>query len=213
MEQTATTAGLRAKTLECVDFTKQLLLNPAQIFRNLSKTGGYSDPLMRIVSMGLLAGIVKIFVTFFYMINGASVGLFTALSAVLFVPITLIAFCYGGSFLLFIAMKALGADSEIETAFRVCAQISGIAPIAVIALAIPYAGNLIMLALLAYLLITAAIEVYQLSSNTAWMIFGISCVLLAILSLGSEFRNRHQATSAEPAPATLVCPALQPDAH
>ncbi|MCD6525414.1 MAG: YIP1 family protein [Desulfuromonas sp.] len=200
------TDSLQQKLVDSVKFALQLIREPATTFRNMARHGGFIEPLLFMATVGLIAGIFKVLVTFYYMANGASVPLLTALSSVIIVPITVITYGYIGAFLLSIIMKYLGCDSNLETAFRVCAYLSVISPIAVIALAIPYVGNFLILGILAYLLVTAAVEVYQLNSNTAAMVFGIGFAVLALLAGVTEYRNRDQATPSM-APVAIESPA------
>nr|WP_320114655.1 YIP1 family protein [uncultured Desulfuromonas sp.] len=197
---------LRQKTLETLLFIKEVLLNPANQFRNMPRQGGFIEPLIAIAALGLLAGILRVLVTFYYMVNGAEVGLFTALSSIITTPITVVAFCYIGAFLLSVAMKLLGADSSLETAFRVTSYLAIVSPAAVILTAIPYIGNIVVLAVLAYLLVIAAIEVYQLKSNTAWMVFGIGFAALALLSVVSDYRRQPQPDTVQPAAIETQAP-------
>ena len=186
-----TTGGFSGMLRATLDFIRQMLLAPAAQLRDMEKSGGFTEPVLLIVRLGLLAGVVRIFVTFYHMANGASVGLLRALSAVLFVPVSLLAISYIAAFLLWLVMRLLGRDSDLETAFRVVAHLCALAPVAVLALAIPYLGNLLLFAALAYLLVIAAIEVYQLGSNTAWAVFGVGCALLALFAVAAEYRARQ----------------------
>ncbi|NCC35675.1 MAG: YIP1 family protein, partial [Chloroflexia bacterium] len=136
-----TTGGFSGMLRATLDFIRQMLLAPAAQLRDMEKSGGFTEPVLLIVRLGLLAGVVRIFVTFYHMANGASVGLLRALSAVLFVPVSLLAISYIASFLLWLVMRLLGRDSDLETAFRVVAHLCALAPVAVLALAIPYLGN------------------------------------------------------------------------
>lgn len=207
IEATCSEGGIKQKLINTLLFGKQILLNPATVFRNMSRQGGFTEPLIFIATMGLITGVVKILVTFYYMANGASVSLLTALSAIIITPITLIVFSYIGAFLLSIIMKFLDCDSNVETAFRVAAYLTIISPIAVFILPIPYIGNLVILGILSYLMVAAAIEVYQLNSNTARMFFGLGIAIIALFAIGSEYWTQHSTIVAtKPAPATIEIP-------
>jgi len=201
---------LRQKTLETLRFIKQVLLDPATQFRHMPRQGGFIEPLIAITALGLLAGVVRVLVTFYYMVNGAEVGLFTALSSIITTPITVVAFCYIGAFLLSVIMKLVGADPSLEIAFRVTSYLAIVSPAAVILAAIPYVGNIVVLAILAYLLVIAAVEVYQLNSNTAWKVFGIGAVALVLLSVVSDYRQQPQPQSVQPAAVDVL---VVPDVH
>lgn len=186
------TGNLQQKLISALQFGLQILRDPATTFRNMSRHGGFIDPLLFMLAAGFIAGLLKVFVTFYYMANGASVTLFTALSSLVIVPISVVSFGYISAFLLSIVMKYLGCDSRLEISFRVCAYLSAISPLAVIALAIPYFGNILILGIFAFLLVTAAVEVYQLNSSTATMVFGISFAVLAVIATTAEYRSRTQ---------------------
>lgn len=198
--------GMKQKLVNTLLFGKQILLDPATVFRNMPRQGGYSEPLLFMASIGLVSGILKVLVTFYFMANGAKIGLLSALSALIIMPILVIALGYIGAFLLSLIMHVVGCDENLELAVRVTSYLSIISPIAVVVLPLPYFGNLLIFGILTYLLVTAGIEVYQLSGNTAWLVFGLSIGALALLSLGSEIVTRHAATAQVP-PAPISCPA------
>lgn len=206
MENTSCSCtGLKQKLINTVLFGKQILLDPAKVFRNMPRQGGFSDPLLFMACVGLIAGVLKILVTFYFMANGAQVTLLGALSPIVTMPITVIALGYIGAFLLSVIMRITGCDDDLELALRVTSYLSIIAPIAIVVLPIPYVGNLLVFGILAYLLVAAGIEVYQLSGNNAWLVFGLSIGVLALLSLGSEIVTRHAEKTAAPTP--ISCPA------
>ncbi len=192
--------GIKQKLINTLLFGKQILLDPATVFRNMPRQGGYSDPLLFMVCVGFIAGVLKVLVTFYFMTNGAQVTLLSALAALIIMPIIVVALGYIGAFLLSMTMHFVGGDDNLELAVRVISYLSIVSPIAVVVLPIPYVGNLLIFGVLAYLLVTAGIEVYQLSGNTAWLVFGISIGALALLALGSEIVTRHSATPQAAAP-------------
>jgi len=117
-----------------------------------------------------------------------------------------VAFCYIGAFLLSIVIKLLGGDPSLELAFRVTSYLAIVSPAAVILAAIPYIGSVVILAILAYLLVMAAIEVYQLNSTTAWKVFGIGFAALALLSVVSDFQQQPRPETIQPATIELQAP-------
>jgi hypothetical protein len=205
MEETeCNSTGIKQKIISTLLFGKQLLLNPAKTFRNMPREGGFSEPLITLATIGFISGILKVFVNFCFMANGARIGLFTALSALIIMPIIVIGLGYLGAFLLSMLMRLVGSEDNLELALRVTAYLAIISPVAVVILPIPYAGNLVLFAILAYLLVAAGIEVYQLNSNTAWLLFGLGVGLLALLSLGSEITTRLPAPTKQ---TVTICPA------
>jgi hypothetical protein len=213
MDDTCCSGGsIKQKFINTVLFGKQILLNPATVFRNMQRQGGYTDPLLFMATIGFIAGALKVLVTFYFMANGAKVALTSALAALVIMPIIVIGLGYLGAFLLSVIMHFIGGDDNIELALRVTSYLSIITPIAVVVLPIPYFGNLLVFGILTYLLVTAGIEVYLLSSKTAWLVFGLGLGVLALLSLGSQIVTRHSAS-----PQTITstyCPAAcQSRAH
>lgn len=201
--------GIKQKLIETLLFGKQILLDPATVFRNMSKQGGFTDPLLFMAAMGLMAGIAKVLVTFYYMANGAAVSLLSALAALVIMPVTVVACGYLAAFLLSVVMKFLGGDSQLETAFRVVAYLSVVSPLAVLVLPVPYLGNLLILGIITYLLVAAAIEVYELDSRTVWTVFGVTFALLSVLAIGSQYASRRQ-PAAPPAIENSVEAQAQP---
>lgn len=189
------TTGIRQQIVSTLLIAKQILLNPTSLFRNMEHRGGFTAPLLFMLSVGFISGLFKVFVTFVHMANGAKVSLFSALSALVITPLSVVCFGYICAFILAIIMRQLGCDGEVETAFRVVSYLSVISPIAIILSPIPYVGNLLILGILTYLIVAAVIEVYQLSSNTAWLVFGLGLTVIALAALGSEFITRNHSPS------------------
>jgi len=213
MEQTVNQSiGIKHKLISTLLFAKQILLNPAVLFRNMERQGGFTEPLIFMASIGFIAGLLKIFVTFVYMANGAIVTLTSALLAVVITPLSVICLGYISAFLLATLMRQLGCDGQVETAFRVVSYLCVISPLSVVLSPIPLVGNILVLGILTYLIIPAAIEVYQLNSNTAWMIFGIGLTVIAIAALGSEYMTRKSSPTIATTEHTMTAP-LQTTNH
>ena len=199
--------GMKQKLIEALLFIKQILTDPTTVFSKMARQGGFTEPVLFMATIGVIAGIVKIIVTFFFMANGAKVGLLTALSSIVIMPITIIAVGYIGAFLLSIIMRLMGKDDTLEIAFRVVAYLSAISPLAVLLLPIPYLGSLVIMAVLFYLLKAAGTQVYELSDKMAGLIFGIGIGGLALFALGSELLVQHTASHPTQVQTETIAPA------
>lgn len=199
METQSKDSGIRATIHHYARFALRLCRNPRQEFRTMERSGGFSQPLMFVVALGLVAGIARILVTCFYMANGADLGLFTALSAILAVPLSLVFCAYLGAFMLYMLWRALGSDEPLETAFRVVSYLTVIAPVAVLLSPVPYVGPVLILAALAYGLVLASQEVYGLKAAQTWLVFGIAFIVFAAAALHGDFHSRG-ANQSQPKP-------------
>lgn len=177
--------SMKDTVIEAVTATLRLLRNPVGEYRTLPCSGGVTEPLLFMARMGFIAGLVKLLINFYHMACGVEMGLFTALSAVVVIPLVAVAVGYLLAFLLFVLMKYLGCGAELETAVRSVSKASVILPLAVVVLLVPYLGNALLVATIAYILRAVATEVYELQSNLATLIFaggGVVCVVLALVS-------------------------------
>jgi hypothetical protein len=106
-----------------------------------------------------------------------------ALASIIYMPIGALIFGFVGAAILFGIWKLMGSNESYETAYRCGAYASVTIPILTILGIIPYAGVLIGLAWMLFLLVTASVEVHKIAAKTAWMVFGIITAILALIVL------------------------------
>ena len=176
------------------DTAIKVLTSPSEFFREMPKTGGFVEPLIFMVVMGVIGGLIlSIFsIISLQVASGMAMG---AASIILF-PIIIGIFGFVGAAILFAIWKVMGSQESYETAYRCTAYISALFPITSVLGIIPYIGGAIGIALLTYFIVIASIEVYKIPSQKAWLVFGIIGAILVILSFSGEIASRRVARDA-----------------
>ncbi len=168
----------------------QVVTSPGEFFRSMPKSGGFLDPLIFMVLMGLVTGLVHTLLTLVRLSPGGTV---TGFAALILVPIVVGIFGFVGAAILFVIWKVLGSRESYETAYRGMAYSAAIMPITALIGIIPYVGGIVTLAWWTFLIVTISIEVHAIKTRVAWAVFGTIAVVLAVLSLGAEIAGRKAA--------------------
>jgi hypothetical protein len=181
----------KAKVLwqSILDSAIKVISNPAEFFRNMAKSGGFVDPLIFMVVMGVIGGVVRAILGVIHLGMAGSTA--AALASVILVPVFALIFGFVGAAILFVIWKLMGSNESYETAYRCGAYASAISPITAVLGVIPFAGALIGLVWMLYLLVTASVEVHKIAAKTAWMVFGIIAAILALTSTCSQIAARR----------------------
>lgn len=191
-EETDTpTTEAQAKQIwaKALDTVKQVIVDPAGFFRAMPKSGGFGEPLIFMVIMGLAAGVV-----------GAVFGLLRlgygprgigALGVIVAYPIGAVIGGFVGGLILFVIWKLMGSKESYETAYRCGAYMSAIMPFTLVLGAIPYVGPLVQAAWGLWLVVNASVEVHKIKAQTAWIVFGILTALMALGGISSQRTARR----------------------
>jgi hypothetical protein len=158
-----------------------VITKPVEFFRGMAKTGGFVEPLIFMVATGVISGVIQAVLGLFHFGMVGSVR--AALASIIYMPIGALIFGFVGAAILFGIWKLMGSNESYETAYRCGAYASVTIPILTILGIIPYAGVLIGLAWMLFLLVTASVEVHKIAAKTAWMVFGIITAILALIVL------------------------------
>ena len=177
-----------------IDTVKAVITNPAEFYRGMPKTGGFQDPLIFMVVMGVATGLIQAILGIVHVGMRVSVGM--ALASIVISPIIIGIAGFIGGAILFVIWKLMGSQESYETAYRCGAYAAAIWPITTLLGIIPYIGPLIGLAWGLWLLVIASVEVHKIAAKTAWLVFGIIAALLAILSLGAQAAGRRAVRTA-----------------
>ena len=168
---------------------KKIVTNPTEFFRNMPTSGGFVEPLIFAVTMGIICGI---FQALLGVIGLGHINSFTvALLSIIMVPLATVIFGFIGATILFIIWKIMGSQSSYETAYRCGAYAGGIVPVTILLTVIPYLGTIIGLLWMTYIIVIASQEVHQIKAKTAWIVFGILGALAAISSISSQYTARQ----------------------
>ena len=173
----------------------KVIMNPVGFYRDMPKTGGYVEPLIFAAAMGLVSGVITAILSIFSL--GSAGSFFMGIAFIIIYPIMVAIFSFVGAAIIFIIWKIMSSQEPYETAYRCMAYAVAISPITVILGIIPYLGSIIGLVWWFYLILAASTEVHKIPRKTAFMVFGIICVLLAMLSTYSQFTARRIQKNAE----------------
>lgn len=172
----------------------KVLTSPESFFRGMPKTGGYVNPLIFMIVMGVVGGLIQ---SIFSIIGlRVATGLAMGVASIILVPIVIAIFGFVGAAILYLIWKLMGSQEEYETAYRCAAYISALTPITCVLGIVPYIGGAVGVALAMYFTIIASIEVHRIPSQKAWLVFGIIGAILILLNITGEISSRRMVREA-----------------
>jgi hypothetical protein len=166
----------------------RVLTSPSAFFREMPKTGGFVEPLIFMVVMGIIGGLIHAVLGIIGLGFGMGVG--AAVGSIVVVPIAVAVFGFVGAAILFVIWKLMGSQESYETAYRCGAYMSAIVPINAVLGIIPYVGSAIGIILGTFLIVIASVEVHAIPSQKARLVFGIIGAILILASISSQFAAR-----------------------
>jgi hypothetical protein len=173
----------------------KVLSSPSAFFREMPKTGGFVEPLVFMVVMGVIGGLIQ---TMFSIIGlRLAAGMAMGAASIILLPIFIAIFGFVGAAILFVIWKLMGSQESFETAYRSAAYISALTPITTVLGLIPYLGSPISIVLATFFLVAASVEVHKISSKKAWLVFGIIGAIFIIMGLSAEFAAKRIAVDAQ----------------
>lgn len=176
----------------------KVLTAPAAFFREMPKTGGFVEPLIFMVVMGVISGLIQaIFSLLGLNITG---GIAMGMAAVIMMPIFIAIFGFVGAAILFVIWKLMGSQESYETAYRCGAYTSVLAPIAAVLGIVPYLGSTAGIAAYTFFLVAASVEVHKIASKKAWLVFGIIGAVLILLSITGQMAAKKMQESVSKMP-------------
>jgi hypothetical protein len=165
-----------------------VITNPAGFYKQMSRTGGFVEPLIFMVAMGIIGAVLQIPLSFFHLGMAGSFGM--ALAYIIIMPIGVIIGGFVGGAILMLVWKVMGSQENYETCFRCFAYATAISPITNLLHLIPYLGPVIGLAWMTYLLVAASVEVHDLQPKASWIVFGAIAGILALMSISAQYSAR-----------------------
>lgn len=172
----------------------KVLTSPSAFFREMPKTGGFVEPLVFAIVMGVVSGLIQAILGIIGLRFVIGIGM--ALASVILVPILIAIGSFIGAAILFVIWKLMGSQESYETAYRCGAYILALSPITAILGIIPYIGSPIGIVLGILFIVIASVEVHKIPSQKAWLVFGIIGAIFVLLSISSEFAARRLAREA-----------------
>jgi hypothetical protein len=157
---------------------KKVVTDPVGFFKDMPTRGGFIDPLVFMVVMGIVVGIIQAIVSLLGIGLEGSVSM--ALFSLMVVPLIFTLIGAVITFILYCIWNVMGSRESFETAFRCGAFSTAIAPAVVLIGLIPYVGSVLGLAWMMYLIIVASMEVHNLEAKISWIVFGAIWALLSL---------------------------------
>jgi len=170
----------------------QVITDPMGFFRYMQRGGGYVEPLLFMVVMGVISGILQTLLGIVGL--GVSGTLFVVGASIILVPIFVAIFGFVGAGIVFLIWKFLGSQQTFECAYRCIAFSGAISPVTTVLNVIPYIGPVIGIGWMTFLMVVASVEVHDVTPRMAWTVFGILAAVLIIGSLSSQMTARKYAT-------------------
>ena len=175
-----------------------VVTNPSGFFQGMPKTGGFLEPLVFAVIMGVVVGIIQAILGFVGLgAAGYGGGGMSGFGMILFMPIAAAIGSFIGAAILFVIWKLMGSQENYETAYRCGAYLMALSPITTILSVVPYAGGLVSMAIFTFYIVTASVHVHNLPSQKAWLVFGIIGLVLALMGVFAERKARNMGSEME----------------
>lgn len=202
---------MEAKTVDFASIpltVRKVITAPAPFFREMPKGGGFVEPLVFMVVLGLASGILS---GLLHALNsllglqlyaGVAMGAISLVLLPVYFAIVSAIFGFVTAAVLFVIWKAMGSRESYETAYRCTAYLSAVAPITTILGVIPFVGGALGLVVMLYYLVMASIATHGIPAARAWTVFGIITAILVMFSVSTQFtarrfdRNMEQADEA-----------------
>jgi hypothetical protein len=173
----------------------KVVTSPPAFFREMPKTGGYAEPLLFMVVMGVVNGLVTAVLGLFGLTFIFSMGM--AIASIIIYPVMYAVFGFIGAAIVYVIWKLMGSQENYETAYRCVAYIAAFMPIVSVIDIIPYIGVLAGIALLTWVYVVASVETHKLPSRKAWLVFGILGAAIFLMSLGAGMASRSMQSGTE----------------
>ncbi|MDH4230519.1 MAG: YIP1 family protein [Nitrospirota bacterium] len=173
----------------------KVVTSPAAFFRDMQKTGGFVEPLVFMVIMGVISGIIQAVLSILHLnvIGGIGAGI----STLIFMPIALAVFGFIGAGIAFVIWKVMGSQESFETAYRCVAYTTALSPITTVLGVIPYLGSALGILLGTYYIVIASVEVHKIALKKAWTVFGIIAAVFILINISGQFAARKLSREAE----------------
>ena len=176
-----------------------VVTKPAEFFQGMPKTGGFLEPLVFAVVMGVIVGIIQAILGLIGLgpAGGYGGGGMSSFGMIIFMPIAVAIGSFIGAAIFFVIWKLMGSQENYETAYRCGAYLMALSPITAVLGAVPYAGGLVSMAIFTLYIVMASVHVHNIPSQKAWLVFGIIGLVFALGGFYTEYKARNMASSME----------------
>ncbi len=173
----------------------RVITQPGAFFREMPKTGGFVEPLIFMVVIGVVSGLIQAVLSLLHLtaVGSAIAGI----TAIVMMPVAVLIGGFIGAGIAFVIWKLMGSQENYETAYRCCAYASAISPITTVIGILPYLGSIIGILIGTYYIVMASVEVHKIPARKAWTVFGAIAAVFILLSLSGQFAARKMSGNAE----------------
>jgi len=167
----------------------RVITSPALFFKEMPRTGGFIEPLVFMIVMGLIGGLIQ---AVFGIAGLQQMNLeMDAISFIMMLTILIVVSGFVAAAIYFIIWKLMGSQESFETAYRCNAYISALIPITAVLNLFPYVNQIVSVFLITLFLVIATVQVHNQPVKKAWLVFGILGLIFMVASIASESALRH----------------------
>jgi len=195
VDKPTTEERMKENITSIITTMREVILNPAGFFRKMPRSGGFIEPVIFVASMSFIVGIINLILWTLDLGFAASFGM--ALLYVVIMPVFAVIFGFVGAAILFVIWKIMGSQESYETAYRCGAYAAAITPVTTVVGVIPYLGSVIGLVWMAYVIVSASIEVHGIKSKIAYIVFGVLFGLLLLMNISAMYSARNFSSEME----------------
>jgi len=177
------------------DKALKIIKNPILFYREMSKSGGYLEPVLFVIVIATIVGLLMTLFSLFSL--GIMAGSAFGFGTILFTILISIISSFIGAAILFVIWKLMGSNQSYETAYHCIAYASVVYPVVALLSPIPYIGSVISVLISTYLMIIASIEVHDIKQKSAYLVFGILGLIALFSNINNEIAARRMASQAE----------------
>ena len=172
-----------------IELAKKIVTNPREFFEQMPRHGGYTEPLIFVTAMGVIAGLIAAVLSFFSSTHLGNVSF--GITSIILVPIVLIVGCYIAAAIMFVVWKLMGSKEDYEVSFRCVSYSYVIIPVVVLASIIPYIGTLLANLWWFWLIYIATLTVHKLAPQKSAIVLGFFAAVLLMANLAGEKTQRE----------------------
>lgn len=183
----------------------KVVTSPVEFFREMPKTGGFVEPLVFMVIMGVVSGLISgLFLAASRLLGfQLYISMQMGVAAIIVMPVmvatgmAILGFVTAA--IQFVIWKMMGSKESYETAYRCVAYLAALSPLTTLLGIIPYLGGAICLVIITFYLVTASVRVHGIAAQRAWLVFGIIAAIFIVLSVSAQIAARRFARNMEQA--------------
>jgi hypothetical protein len=163
-----------------LDDARRVITTPLAFYKSMPIGGGYTEPAIFVLVMGVAVGLVNALGMLF---SGHPGG---AIATLLIGPFMMVLGSFIGGLIMFVIWKLMGTEQNFETAYRCVAYAMGAQPVMAILGIVPYLGPILVTLWGVYLMYIASVEVQKVSANTARIVLGILALVMIVSGIQAQ---------------------------